>query len=129
MCSGNILLYFSYIDERLKQLVILVKEWCRQRGIKNTSRGFPGSHCYTLWVINFFQSLNLLPILSKQQLELIAKTKWRKGDNCKSNYQSCNNLKQIDINNLKTSWIPDEHLEMANDLVRTILNILENYNE
>lgn len=58
---------YCSIDPRVRQLILLVKEWCRKRENGNAFQGFLSSYGYVLLVIFYLQNLEppLLPILQR----------------------------------------------------------------
>lgn len=46
---------YMKIDDRLRQLVVIVKHWAKQRQVNDCFRGTLSSYCYVLMCIHFLQ--------------------------------------------------------------------------
>ena len=60
---------YSTIDHRLRQLVLVVKYWAKQRGVNDAYRGSLSSYCYVLMCIGLLQMRNppVLPCLQRME--------------------------------------------------------------
>lgn len=61
--NTQLLYTYSLIDERVKELVMLVKLWARRRFINDTYSGTLSSYAYVVMVIHFLQSACHPPVL------------------------------------------------------------------
>eukprot|EP00923_Selenidium_pygospionis_P054737 GHVN01095364.1.p1 GENE.GHVN01095364.1~~GHVN01095364.1.p1 ORF type:complete len:628 (+),score=120.54 GHVN01095364.1:143-2026(+) len=69
--TSQLLRIYADFDMRLVEIVILTKAWAHHRGISRTMDGFPGTYAFSLAAVNYFQSLDLLPILSRDHVARI----------------------------------------------------------
>ncbi|KAI3660631.1 hypothetical protein MP638_004623 [Amoeboaphelidium occidentale] len=96
--NTRLLLTYSLIDPRFKQMVLLVKCWAKRRTINDTYSGTLSSYGYVLMVIHFLQYACFPPVLPNLQNIEPMKRPYKHGDKEYDVYFF------DDIDRLKANW-------------------------
>ena len=71
IANSALLAAYGSISPKVRELVVLVKHWAKQREVNDSLQGTLSSYAYVLLVVEFLQSFNLLPNLQAPPAEVI----------------------------------------------------------